>query len=75
MDCVVHGVTKSWTQLSDFHFHFVTFLGMLKNFLPPKPAIDLPLIDIIKAKSRWFINLDSIILKFGVIPDRSLCQR
>ena len=22
MDCTVHGVTKSWTQLSDFHFHF-----------------------------------------------------
>ena len=22
MDCVVHGVAKSWTQLSDFHFHF-----------------------------------------------------
>ena len=21
MDCVVHGVTKSQTQLSDFHFH------------------------------------------------------
>ena len=21
MDCVVHGVAKSWTQLSDFHFH------------------------------------------------------
>ena len=21
MDCLVHGVTKSWTQLSDFHFH------------------------------------------------------
>ena len=20
MDCIVHGVTKSWTQLSDFHF-------------------------------------------------------
>ena len=20
MDCVVHGVTKSWTRLSDFHF-------------------------------------------------------
>ena len=20
--CIVHGVTKSWTQLSDFHFHF-----------------------------------------------------
>ena len=22
MDCVVHGVSKSWTRLSDFHFHF-----------------------------------------------------
>ena len=21
MDCIVHGVTKSWIQLSDFHFH------------------------------------------------------
>ena len=20
-DCIVHGVTKSWTGLSDFHFH------------------------------------------------------
>ena len=21
MDCIVHGVAKSWKQLSDFHFH------------------------------------------------------
>ena len=21
MSCIVHGVTKSWTQLSNFHFH------------------------------------------------------
>ena len=21
MDCIVHGVRKSWTRLSDFHFH------------------------------------------------------
>ena len=21
MDCIAHGVAKSWTQLSDFHFH------------------------------------------------------
>ena len=21
VDCIVHGVTNSWTQLSDFHFH------------------------------------------------------
>ena len=23
MDCIVHGVTKSWTALSDFHFSFI----------------------------------------------------
>ena len=22
MDCIVHGVAKSWTQLSNCHFHF-----------------------------------------------------
>ena len=25
MDCIVHGATKSRTQLSDFHFHWVLF--------------------------------------------------
>ena len=25
MDCIVHGVAKSWTRLSAFHFHFFTF--------------------------------------------------
>ena len=24
MDCIVHGITKSWTQLSDFHFHLAS---------------------------------------------------
>ena len=23
MDCIVHEVAKSWTRLSDFHFHFL----------------------------------------------------
>ena len=27
MDCIVHGVTKSWTRLSDFHFHQMGFPG------------------------------------------------
>ena len=26
MDCIVHGVTKSQTGLSDFHFHFFNIL-------------------------------------------------
>ena len=24
VDCIVHGVAKSWTRLSDFHFHFLS---------------------------------------------------
>ena len=27
MDCIAHGVTKRQTQLSDFHFHFISKLG------------------------------------------------
>ena len=27
MDRIVHGVTKSWTQLSDFHFIFKIWWG------------------------------------------------
>ena len=26
MDCVVHGVTKSQTQLRDLHFHFLSLI-------------------------------------------------
>ena len=34
MDCIVHGVTKSQTQLSDFHFHFTSLVAqMVKNLL------------------------------------------
>ena len=24
MGCIVHGVAKSWTQVNDFHFHFLS---------------------------------------------------
>ena len=27
MDCIVQGVTKSWTRLSDFHFHLVSMIS------------------------------------------------
>ena len=30
MECIVHGVTKSWTWLSDFHFHFY-FIGFISS--------------------------------------------
>ena len=33
MDCIVSGFTKSWTQLSDFHFHFSPFIKELVKVL------------------------------------------
>ena len=30
MNCIVHGVAKSWTRLSDFHFHSLV-AQMVKN--------------------------------------------
>ena len=27
LDCIVHGITKSWTLWGDFHFHFLS-LGL-----------------------------------------------
>ena len=38
MDCIVHGVTKNWTPLSDFHFHFYTFLRV-ETLSPLKSCI------------------------------------
>ena len=35
MDCIVHGVAKSWTRLSDFHFSLAPFDTLLiSDFLP-----------------------------------------
>ena len=32
MDCVVHGVAKSWTRLSDLHsLHFIILISCVKN--------------------------------------------
>ena len=33
MDCIVNGVTKSRTQLSDFHFHFVNCKNTSLDFV------------------------------------------
>ena len=34
MDCIVHGVAKSQTQLRDYHFHFLSS-GKLTNLVSP----------------------------------------
>ena len=32
MDCIVHGVAKSWTRLSDLHFHFPVISSSIAPF-------------------------------------------
>ena len=34
MDCIVHGVAKSQTQLSNFHFHVASLLAQTVKRLP-----------------------------------------
>ena len=29
MDCIVNGVPKGWTQLSDFHFHISLIISII----------------------------------------------
>ena len=36
MDCIVHGITKSQAQLSNFHFH----LGFLKPFFTLEETLE-----------------------------------
>ena len=33
MDCIVHGIAKSWARLSNFHFHMYINLWILKHIL------------------------------------------
>ena len=33
MDCTVCGITNSWTQLSDFHFHCIIIKDLIKSHL------------------------------------------
>ena len=39
MDCIVHGVTKSWTQLSDFHTQLHVCLVRTENYGTLEPAL------------------------------------
>ena len=41
----IHGVTKSWTPLSDWHFHF-TFRSFLHQAQPPNHAMPPPQVSI-----------------------------
>ena len=43
MDCIVHGVAKSWTRLSDLHFHFHSCPGVegytARDYISQPPSL------------------------------------
>ena len=47
-DCIVCGVSKSWTRLSDFHFHFRLIL-----YVRHKVYLNLPLHKFRCSFQRW----------------------
>ena len=67
MDCIVRGVAKSWTRLSDFHFH--------DDFLELTPRKDVLLI-----LGGWNVKLGSqempgVAGKFGLRVQSETGQR
>ena len=42
MDCIVHGIANSRTQLSDFHFHFMVRVSDLQSHLLPLSLYTVP---------------------------------
>ena len=63
MDCMVHGVTKSWTQLSNFHFLFFFFLFFGKKcksfgYLPSLKS-ELPQRNIANCRRALLSKMDS----------------
>ena len=44
MDCIVHGVTKSRTRLSGFHFHFTFGASLVAQLVKNPPAMQETLV-------------------------------
>ena len=41
MECIVHGITKSWTRLNDFHFHTGSNSGCIIDLHVKAKAVKL----------------------------------
>jgi len=74
LDCTVHGVTKSWTWLSNFHFHFLCHIIGTRSKSRSHPYT--------KAKNyrqhdvrRWesWVTLESIYYKHLQLPNHHWC--
>ena len=53
MDCTVHGVTKSWTQLSNFHFH------LCDNEKIPSRILEVELYTVKKCQMYAIFKMDN----------------
>ena len=51
MDCIVHRVAKSWTQLTDFHFIYKN-TGVGGGTVPYFCEVDLSFLDFLTGKMR-----------------------
>ena len=71
MDSIVHGAAKSWTQLSDFHFHF----HCVNTYLNPQTRLRSEKLKSLLAKFREKIRMpthpNSIQCSIGCLSHRS----
>ena len=61
MDCIVHGIAKSWTRLSDFHFHFINvWIGLDSTFVLKKVWMGLTHL----LKEKYFLKKIILVIYF-----------
>ena len=53
MDCIDHGVTKSWTRMSDFHF--TTLLSFCATIVIYSTSVEIPYVpgSMIGPREQW----------------------
>ena len=54
MDCIIHGVTKSWIQLNNFHFHFTfNWASLIGQSVKNLPAVQETRVRSLVRKIPW----------------------
>ena len=75
MDSIVHGVTESWTRLSDFHFHrlLVQLLSRVQLFATPLIAAHQASLSITNSRSSpKLMSIESVMPSSHLILCRPL---
>ena len=74
MDSIVHGVAKSWTQLSDFHFHYKTDLNY-EAALQPGPQEQLIILFISSTNIYWSHSSGKWLKKGSIMQTTEITDR